>query len=47
MQKKLKALLEKLELDYNHPWPNEDAATKIYRLKTLIEIREMIYALGL
>lgn len=31
----VRSLLDKLEQDYNHKWPNEDFETKIHRLKML------------
>jgi len=36
--KKTRTLLEKIKMDYNHPWPNEDKLTKLHRCKILKEI---------
>lgn len=35
-------LLNILEQDYDHPWPNEDENTKAHREYMLQEIREQI-----
>jgi len=38
------SLLKMLEQDYNHPWPNEDEETRVYRGKVL---RDMKYVINL
>jgi hypothetical protein len=35
-------LLKKLEMDYDHPWPNEDGFTRQHRMILLEDIREEI-----
>ena len=46
MNKKLKRLLEKIQSDYDHPWPNEDNLTKRHRLKILKEITSYLFKIS-
>ena len=38
----LKKLLKKIEMDYNHSWPNEDELTAQHRIGILNEIKNVI-----